>query len=76
MTFIAIIGALLAVILLQNRGSISQKRLPKIASLGLFILSGVLLSFDYGPLRGVFILIALVSVLGTLFTLLRYKLNS
>lgn len=73
---IAIAIALLGVFLMQDNGVLTQNRIKKITSGMLFLLSFVVLSMEYGALRGVFIFIGLISLLGTLFTLLLHKLPS
>ena len=79
MIVVAILASFAAVYLLQEtaqeNGAISANLIKRFASLAMFIFSGVLLSLEYGTLRGVFILIGVVSLLGTIFTLLRYKLQ-
>ncbi len=76
MIFIAILAACTAIYLLQDKGEISLSSVRKSASLAISIISGVLFCVEYGALRGIFILIGVVSLLGTLFTLLRYKLRN
>lgn len=73
MTFIAILATFAAIYLVQDSGAITISLVKRLLSTALLIISGIVLSIDYGTLRGVFILLALVSLLGTLFTLLRYK---
>lgn len=75
MILVALFTTFLAVYLIQKQGRIVESMPQKIMSLLMFILSGFLFSFDYGILRGIFILIGLASLFGTLFTLLRYKLE-
>ncbi len=73
MIFVATLIALIGIYLMQDDGVLTQSLLKKISSGLLLLLSGILLSMEYGTLRAVFILIALVSLLGTLMTLFLYK---
>jgi len=73
MDIFAIITAFVAIVLFQERGHITTNSMRMLLSVVLLIVSGVLFSLDYGVLRGVFILIGLVSLLGTIVTLLLYK---
>lgn len=75
MIFLAVILALLAVLFFQDRGQITSSLWKRLASALLLVLSGIVLSFSYGNLRSIFILLGMLSLIGTLFTLLRYKLE-
>ena len=73
MDIFAIITSFVAIMLFQERGHITTNTMRMLLSVVLLIVSGVLFSLDYGVLRGIFILIGLVSLLGTIVTLLLYK---
>lgn len=76
MIITAVVLSLIAVYALQDHGVLTQSLLKKISSLILFVIACIVLSFEYGTLRGVFVFIGLVSVLGTIFTLLIYRLQN
>ena len=76
MIITAIVLSLIAVYLMQDNGVFTQSLLKKISSLILFAMACIVLSFEYGTLRGVFVFIGLVSVLGTILTLLLYRLQN
>lgn len=75
MIFVATLLLLLASILLNDKGRFTS-HIPSIfASLLALIISGVFLSLEFGLLRGIFTLIGLFSLIGTIYTLLEYKLK-
>lgn len=74
MAVLAIVILIVVIGLLQQLDKPGQRRRKAIASVAMFILATVLLCMEFGRLRGIFICIALTSLLGTLFTLLQHKL--
>lgn len=75
MIVLSVILVTLATFLIQEAGEFTQNTVRKLAAIAVFIASGIFLSNEYGTLRGVFITIGLISLIGTLFTLLRYKFS-
>lgn len=71
----ATILALIGVVLLQDNGALTQHKAKQAAAVTLLFVSTVLYGLAFGALRGTFIFIGVISLLGTLFTLLRYKLD-
>lgn len=72
---IATILSFIGLFLLQDYGVLTRHKAKLLAACAVLVCSGILFSIEYGVLRGVFILIGVFSLLGTLFTLLRYKLD-
>ncbi len=72
---IATILSFIGLFLMQNNGVLTRHKTKQFAAGVVLVCSGVVFVIEYGALRGVFILIGIVSLLGTLFTLLRYKLD-
>jgi len=71
----AILIILIGIYLLQNNGALTKQSTKKVASSLLLLLSAFLLIVEFGTMRGIFIFISLVSLLGTFFTLFLYKLK-
>lgn len=76
MIYLATLITLISVYLIQERGVFTQSKVKHVGSIILMIAAGILLSVEYGTLRGVFIFLGLLSLVGTVFTLLRYKLTA
>lgn len=74
MITIAFIMALCGVYLMQDKGVLTQRLLKKISSSVLLLLSAILLAIEYGTLKGLFIFIGLISMFGTVITLLLFKI--
>ena len=75
MIFVATLLLLLASILLNDNGRFTSKVANILASTLALIIGGVILSIEFGLLRGIFTLIGLFSLVGTLYTLLQSKIN-
>lgn len=73
---VATIMSIIAVVLFQDKGVITQNTAKKLLSIAVFIASAVLLCIAYGTMRGIFVFAGLISLVGTLFTLLRYKMKN
>ncbi len=73
MILLSIVISLLGVYLMQDHGELTTNKIKQFSATVAFIVCGIVLSMEYGTLRGVFILLGLVSLVGTMFTLLRYK---
>ena len=73
MILLAIVISLLGVYLMQDHGELTTNKIKQFSATVAFIVCGIVLSMGYGTLRGVFILLGLVSLVGTMFTLFRYK---
>ena len=73
-TFFATILLFIVVFLLQDSGAPTKSRAKLAIAIGFLVASSLLYFIEYGTLRGIFILISVLSLVGTLFTLLRYKL--
>ncbi|GLX86847.1 hypothetical protein tloyanaT_31000 [Thalassotalea loyana] len=73
MILLSIVISLLGVYLMQDHGELTTNKIKQFSATVAFIVCGIVLSIEYGTLRGVFILLGLVSLVGTMFTLLRYK---
>lgn len=73
MILLAIVISLLGVYLMQDHGELTTNKIKQFSATVAFIVCGIVLSMEYGTLRGVFILLGLVSLVGTMFTLFRYK---
>lgn len=69
MTILAIICSFIGVWLLNEQGSLTSKRAQALVAYGIILAGAVLCCIDYGTLRGVFIYIAIVSLIGTLLPL-------
>lgn len=75
MIVVAILIALTAIYFAQDNGEISQSINRRLGATVFLAISGYVFYLEYGILKSVFILIGLISLLGTLFTLLRYKIS-
>jgi hypothetical protein len=64
----------IVVFLLQDNGELTKSRSKLVAAISLLAASAILYCMEFGTLRGVFVLVGALTLLGTLFTLLRYKL--
>lgn len=73
MILLSVLLVIAATILLQDKGALTQSSVKWLVSVVLLITSGVLLDMEYGTLRAVFTLIGVLSLVGTVYTLLRYK---
>jgi len=71
---IATILSFIVVLLLEYNGELNKSRTKLVAATDLLVATATLYSMEYGTLRGIFVSIGVLSLLGTLFTLLRYKL--
>ncbi len=71
---IATVLSFIVVFLLQDNGELTKSRSKLIAAISLLAASAILYCMEFGTLRGVFVLVGALTLLGTLFTLLRYKL--
>lgn len=76
MVTFAILTLFVALYFMQDNGVLTEIFWKKALYIVLLIISAVLLSLAYGTLRGVFIFIGLLSLLGTLFTLFLYQYQS
>lgn len=65
--------SLTAIYLIQDNGVLTSNKLKQLASISVIVIAAFILCNEYGTLRGIFIGIGVVSLLGTVFTLLRYK---
>ncbi|NMP32796.1 hypothetical protein HII17_14665 [Thalassotalea sp. M1531] len=75
LTFLATTLSLIGVFLLQDNGLLTRHKTKQVVASVILIFSAILFGSEYGVLRGIFIFIGIISLLGTLFTLLRYKLD-
>jgi len=75
MVILAVLMSLLGIYLLQARGRLTTNLAKRIGAISAFVLCTALLSIEYGILRSIFIFIGLVSMAGTLYTLVQYKLT-
>ena len=75
MTFLAIILSIVAIYFLEENNALSSKLTNWLPAILLFTGSIVLLSLDYGVMRGIFVFIGLLSLLGTIATLLPYRFS-
>ena len=73
MFVISLLLVLLSLRLIEKDGKISPKITKRILSLFSFFIASALLIIDYGTMRGIFVLLAMLSVTGTLFTLTNDK---
>lgn len=73
MFVISLLLVLLSLWLIEKDGKISPKITKRILSLLSFFIASALLIIDYGTMRGIFVLLAMLSVTGTLFTLTNDK---
>lgn len=73
MFVISLLLVLLSLWLIEKDGKISPKITKRILSLLSFFIASALLIIDYGTMRGIFVLLAMLSVTGTLFTLTNVK---
>lgn len=73
MILLSIVISLLGVYLMQDHGELTTNKIKQFSATVAFIVCGIVLSMEYGTLRGLFILLGLVSLVGTMFTFLRYK---
>jgi hypothetical protein len=73
MFVISLLLVLLSLWLIEKDGKISSKITKRILSLLSFFIASALLIIDYGTMRGIFVLLAMLSVTGTLFTLTNDK---
>lgn len=71
---IATVLSFIVVFLLQDNGELTKSRSKLVAAISLLAASAILYCMEFGTLRGVFVLVGALTLLGTLFTLLRYKL--
>ena len=71
---IATILSFIAVFLLQDNGELTKNRAKLVVAIGVMVASATFYCLELGTLRGVFVLVGALTLLGTLFTLLRYKL--
>jgi hypothetical protein len=71
---IATVLSFIVVFLLQDNGELTKSRSKLVAAISLLAASAILYCIEFGTLRGVFVLVGALTLLGTLFTLLRYKL--
>lgn len=72
----AILLILVGIYLLENNGALTKQSTKKVASSLLLLVSVILLTIEFGTMRGIIIFIGLVSLLGSLFTLLLFKLKN
>lgn len=73
MFVISLLLVLLSLWLIEKDGKISSKITKRILSLLSFFIASALLIIDYGTMRGIFVLLAMLSVTGILFTLTNDK---
>lgn len=62
--------------LLENNGKLSAQKFKRWLGISILVVSSALFVIDYGLMRGTFIFLAVMSILGTLFTLLKGKFSS
>ena len=67
--------ALISIYLMQDNGTLSNNNIRKALSMALCLLSASIILHEYGVLKGVFVFIGLISLLGTLLTFLLYKIQ-
>lgn len=75
MTVLAFILCVVAVYLLEDNNALSTKMTKWLPALILLTGSTVLLCMDYGVMRGIFVFIGLLSLIGTIVTLLPYRFS-
>lgn len=75
MTILAIIFSIVAIYFLEENNALSSKLTNWLPAIVLFAGSIVLLCLDYGVMRGIFVFIGLLSLLGTIVTLLPYRFS-
>ncbi|MCH2057835.1 MAG: hypothetical protein MK214_14725 [Thalassotalea sp.] len=75
MTILAIILSIVAIYFLEENNALSSKLTSWLPAIILFVGSIVLLCLDYGVMRGIFVFIGLLSLLGTIVTLLPYRFS-
>lgn len=73
MTFMAVLATVLCVLLADENGSLTTNILKRLAAAFALTLALVLMAYDYGILRGVFVFLGIAGVIGTLYTLLRAR---
>jgi hypothetical protein len=73
MTAISFTLVLLSLWLLDNNGKLTKQKLKRFLGIGIIAVSYILLVIDYGALRGAIIFLAILSLLGTLFTLFKSR---
>lgn len=59
---------------MQEGGVLTKSKMKLTIAIVCLIASALLYSMEYGTLRGILILMGVLSLQGTLFTLFRYKL--
>ncbi|REL35256.1 hypothetical protein [Thalassotalea euphylliae] len=74
MTIIAILVTFFGLLMADERGKLTANIVNQLVSVLALVVATVLLCYQFGTLRGVFVFLGVASVLGTLLTLFRAKL--
>ena len=75
MLFVAILVTTLGVLLFEEDNRLTGNIVKQLLGTSVLVLAGILFSAEYGVLRGVFILIGLISLIGTLVAIYQLKLS-
>lgn len=73
MLFIAVLSIILGITLLNENNQLTKKPIKVLNAILALIVSSIILYYEFGMLRSIFIFLGLASVTGTLLVLLSFK---